>query len=125
VIAAGLSLFLQSTGGSSRPPKPQPLDPPTVLRARGQCDGFFKTRVALQWTPTLSSFADGYVIYRSTSPDGPFRKVELLDGRGRSSYVDPRLDTSARYFYVIRATAGVRQSTYSDPAETSTPAFCL
>jgi hypothetical protein len=103
----------------------RPLNPPITLRARAGCDGFFKTRVTLTWSPSSSTFADGYAIYRGESADGPFRKVELVEGRGVTSWVDAGLDTGNRYFYTIRATAGLRFSSYSVLTETNTPGFCL
>ena len=121
--AAIVPLFMR--GGAQATARPRPLNPPTALEARGACDGFFKSKVTVTWVPTSSSIVDGYAIYRSTSADGPFRKVELLDDRTTTAWVDAGLDTGTRYFYAIRSTAGVRSSAYSGLAETHTPSFCL
>jgi len=123
VSAIVVPLFLR--GGAQVVARPQSLDPPMALQARGACDGFFKAKTTLTWLSTSSSFADGYAVYRSTSRDGPFFRVELLPGRTSASWVDANLDTGTRYYYTIRATAGVRLSDYSTLAETHTPSFCL
>jgi len=106
-------------------PRPQPLVPPTGLRAAGACDGLLTARVALSWRPSQTRHADGYAVYRAEAPDGPFRKVELLTGGDSASYVDTGLGTSTRYYYVIQATSGSHLSAYSAPAQARTPTICL
>src|SRR5205807_1317311 len=85
VSAIVVPLFLR--GGAQVVARPQSLDPPMALQARGACDGFFKAKTTLTWLSTTSSFADGYAVYRSTSHDGPFFRVELLPGRTSASCV--------------------------------------
>jgi hypothetical protein len=121
--ALGFSLFARNGARATAPPRP--LIPPSALHARSSCDGFFKTKVTLTWLPTATSYADGYAIYRGTSLDGPFQRVELLDGRGSTSWMDTGLNTSTQYYYMIRATAGLRFSPFSVPTEADTPGFCL
>ena len=116
-------LFLQ--GRAQATARSQPLNPPTALQAHGSCDGFFKAKVTLTWLQTSTSSADGYALYRSESSDGPFRRIELLDGRANTSWVDANLNTGTRYYYSVRATAGLRFSSYSALTETRTPSFCL
>jgi hypothetical protein len=123
-LSAVVVPLLMRGGAQATTPLPL-LNPPRSLQALGACDGFFKARTTLTWLPTSSSSADGYVIYRSTSRDGPFFRVDLLPDRTTTSWVDARLNTGTRYYYTIRATGGVRLSDYSVLAETHTPSFCL
>jgi len=125
VALSAVAVPLLMRSGAHATARPQLLNPPRTLQARGACDGFFKARTTLTWLSTSSSSADGYVIYRSTSRDGPFFRVDLLPDRTTTSWVDANLDTGTRYYYTIRATAGVRLSDYSVLAETHTPSFCL
>lgn len=125
VALSALVVPLLMRGGAQATTRLPLLNPPRSIRALGACDGFFKARTTLTWLPTSSSSADGYVIYRSTSRDGPFFRVDLLPDRTTTSWVDARLNTGTRYYYTIRATGGVRLSDYSVLAETHTPSFCL
>jgi hypothetical protein len=104
--------------------RPRPLHPPTALAARSECAGFLKTRVVLSWQPTRSAFARGYDVYRATLSGGPYRAVGVADG-SLSEFVDEGLEPGARYFYVVRATAGARASEPSGQAQAETPLLCL
>jgi eukaryotic-like serine/threonine-protein kinase len=106
-------------------PRPPALNAPLGIRASSSCDGFFTSRVTLQWTPSPSGTVDGYSVYRSQSPDGPFRKVDLVSGRTSTSHVDNELAIATRYFFVLRSTSGSRMGPYSPPVEVRTPSVCL
>jgi eukaryotic-like serine/threonine-protein kinase len=126
ILGAGASLLLKGSppARASTPPPPV-LHGPTALAATGGCDGFFKGKVTLSWLASSSRFADGYVVYRGTSPDGPLQKVELLPGRTMTSYVDGGLNTSTTYYYAVRATAGSRISHSVARARAETPLICF
>ena len=96
-------------------PKPPVAAAPVGIRVASACDGFFTTRVTLQWIPSQSAIVDGYVIYRSQSVDGPFRKVELVAGRSSTGYVNDELATATTYYFVLRSTSGSRTGPYSTP----------
>ena len=132
-----LLLLLASVGGSLvagffvlprfepvRVTRPRPLHPPASLAARAECGGFLEAQVALTWQPTRSTFARGYDVYRATVSGGPYSRVGVVDG-SQSAFVDEGLEPGARYFYVVRATAGPRTSEPSGQAQTETPLLCL
>jgi serine/threonine-protein kinase len=126
ILGAGTSFLLKGNppARASTPP-PRVLHGPTALTGKGGCDGFLKGRVTLSWLASTSRFADGYVVYRGTSPDGPLRKIELLSGRMTTSFVDRGLDTSTTFYYVVRATAGSRISHAAAQARAETPLICF
>jgi eukaryotic-like serine/threonine-protein kinase len=125
-IGAGASLLLKgSPAARASAPIPPVLRGATALSAKGGCDGFLKGRVTLNWLPSSSTFADGYVVYRRTSVDGPLKKLELLPGRATTSFVDHGLNTSTTYYYVVRATAGSQISHSTALARAETPLICF
>jgi hypothetical protein len=126
IIGAGASLLLKdSPAARASAPIPPVLRGATALSAKGGCDGFLKGRVTLSWLPSSSTFADGYVIYRRTSVNGPLKKLELLPGRSTTSFVDHGLNTSSTYYYVVRATAGSQISHATALARAETPLICF
>ncbi|MBI4259628.1 MAG: serine/threonine protein kinase [Actinobacteria bacterium] len=116
------------TRGAPVSPPVEPLYAPEGLSAAGSCDGFFRVRVDLSWTATTSSFADGYEVYRSTEPGGPYELVAEVPGRGTTTYRDPGLGGSTTYHYVMEAVASGegRHSPASAEVAAVTPvtAFC-
>lgn len=60
------------------------LPVPEHLRAGN--DGY--RAIPLQWEPVLQSSVAGYAIERASEPDGVFRRIAELWGRGESVYVD-------------------------------------
>jgi hypothetical protein len=117
--------FLGRGAQAGAPSRVRPLLAPEGLRVAAACDGFLSARADVRWSPSPNPSVDGYAIYRSASVDGPWRKVELVDGRRVASFVDHGLDTATPYFYVIRATLGSRLSGYSGVAGIRTPTLCL
>jgi serine/threonine-protein kinase len=126
-VAGGGAFFLLRESPLARAsiPRPPVLHGPTALTAKAGCKGLLKAKVALAWLPSSSRFADGYVVYRSTSPDGPFEKVELLPGRFTTSFVDAGLGTGSTYYYRVQATAGIRISASAPQARAETPFLCF
>lgn len=121
------SLFLSRGSPPARASAPVPpiLRGPSLLSAKAECGGFLKGKVTLRWLPSPSRFADGYVIYRSASSQGPFKKVELLPGRLSTTFVDRGLDGSTTFYYMVRATSGSRMSSAAARARAETPLFCF
>jgi len=54
--------------------------------------------VELSWTASTSSNATGYNIYRSTSPDGPFTKINSTPVLG-TEYTDTTVASGMTYYY--------------------------
>jgi len=96
-----------------------------ALQARGECNGFLAARAKLEWTPSSSRVADGYVIYRSLARNGPYETIGVLPGRVVDRFVDNGLSLNTTYFYRLRATSGNRMSAFTGSARAETPFICL
>ncbi|MBW2328333.1 MAG: hypothetical protein JRF04_01725, partial [Deltaproteobacteria bacterium] len=70
------SPFSVTTSGA-----PRPLD---SLQASGNN----LRHIRLFWTPSQDPNVTGYIIYRSTSPEGPFEKIGVINDRKQQSYND-------------------------------------
>lgn len=68
--------FVVTTSGA-----PKPLD---SLQASGNN----LRHIPLFWTPSQDPNVNGYTIYRSTSPSGPFEKIATINDRRQQSYID-------------------------------------
>jgi hypothetical protein len=109
----------------SKPPaSPPAMHSPVGLRATGECDGFLAYRATLVWRPPAPP-VDGYRVYRSARPEGPYRLVGAATGLSGTTFLDHGLGSSTDYYYVIRATAGGRVGPPSGVALASTPFVCL
>jgi hypothetical protein len=106
------------------PPQPRPVVPPTAVVAHGVCDGFLRSRVDVSWIPT-PSVANGYEVYRSTSPAGKFEFVARVPGRDATSFRDIALGMGKTYYYEVRSVAGQRISPVTEAASAHTPLLCL
>lgn len=82
---------------------PKPLD---SLQASGNN----LRHIRLFWTPSQDPNVTGYVIYRSTSPKGPFEKIGVIKDRKQQSYIDygpgrrnsyGSLADDSEYYYTI------------------------
>jgi hypothetical protein len=129
VVAVGIVLALTlpaliADADRNRPGR-RPLRPPTAVQADGRCAGFLRAEVALQWDPTVSAFADGYEIYRSTVSGGPYRRVAFVPGHGTTAYVDDDLSMGADYYYVVKSTTGRRDGPPSEQVGVGTPVGCF
>ncbi|MGH2657217.1 MAG: protein kinase domain-containing protein [Actinomycetota bacterium] len=123
VLALVLPAFL-ADADRNRPGR-RPLRPPTALEADGRCGGFLQAEVALQWDPTVSTFADGYEIYRSTVSGGGYRRVAFVPGHGTTAYVDDDVSMGADYYYVVKSTTGRRDGPPSEQVGAGTPVGCF
>ena len=121
----GLLLPLAGRGDPIAQARPAVLRPATALQAAGACGGFFRARATVTWRATTSRFADGYVVYRSQSPTGPYSAIGVVPGRAVVRFVDERLALNKSYFYRVRATSGSRLSAFTGPARAETPFICL
>ena len=93
--------------------------------AQGTCDGFLRFRAVLTWTPTPTTQAHGYVLYRDDGAGGPIRVLRRLDGRFTDRFVDRNLGSAATYRYRIRSSLGSRLSAPSPVALAETPLLCM
>jgi fibronectin type 3 domain-containing protein len=77
-----------------------------------------KHSVTLRWNASVTAGVDGYNIYRSTSPTGPYVKINHVK---KLSYVDHDVKNGDHYYYVVRGTVGDRESSDSNRAEATIP----
>lgn len=83
------------------------LEPASGLTvAHGPCVPALSVSALLNWTPTSSTWADGYEIRRATGAGGPFTTVGTVSGRSTTTYTDTSvlLLFSTTYRYTVRAT---------------------
>lgn len=76
-------------------------------------EGGLPRKVHLLWQPSSGEFVDGYAIFRSLSPSGPFEEIKQLSGRDHSDYMDKdtasswgevgKLMDNTTYYYQIRS----------------------
>jgi serine/threonine-protein kinase len=127
VVGAVLALTLPALLTDAERPRRgrRPLRPPTALEADGRCGGFLQAEVALQWDPTVSSFADGYEVYRSTVSGGSYERVAFVPGHGTTAYVDDDVGLGGSYYYVVKSTTGKRDGPPSEQVDAGTPTACF
>jgi hypothetical protein len=70
----------------------------------GTCTVAVKDSLVITWTPTTSSWADGYIVARSLLSTGPFVTVGTVSGQSTATFTDTPLLFSTTYYYVVRAT---------------------
>ncbi len=78
-----------------------------------------ETRVDLSWT--ASAGADSYIVYRSTTPGGPYS--ELASGVTGTGYNDDEVTIGTTYFYVVSATNSNGEGAQSVEAVITPPAL--
>ena len=84
---------------------------PTPVKSLHAAGGSLR-HIQLFWEPSQDPTVKEYVIYRSVNADGPFKKIAIVSGRDRQTYIDKgqpsgysrygELADNSRYFYIIR-----------------------
>ncbi len=77
---------------------------PQGLKAKG---GMVKS-ILIEWKPPPDPEVRGYIIYRSSSPAGPFVEIQKMRGKNKSSFLDggtvkEKLTDGTPYYYRIRS----------------------
>ena len=67
---------------------------------------------SLNWNPS-PSLVDGYMVYRSSQPGGPYVRINSLPVV-ITSFTDTDVSGGQTYFYVVTALAGTVESAYSN-----------
>ncbi|HEX9969307.1 MAG TPA: fibronectin type III domain-containing protein [Acidimicrobiales bacterium] len=103
------------------------LQPPTNPSvAQGPCASGLSTSLVVSWTPTSSTWADGYEVLGSLLPTGPFTTVGTAPGASTTKYTVTGLAFGTTYHYVVKATKGNWRSTATAVASRTTlSALCL
>lgn len=102
----------------------QPATNPAV--AHGPCTSGLSTSLTVSWTPTTSTWADGYEVAGSLLAGGPFVTVGTVAGASSSSYTVTGLAFGTTYYYVVKATKNNWRSTATTPvSRTTRSALCL
>lgn len=89
--------------------KPARLTPPTITSVASAGLG----RLTVKWTPVAD--AEGYYLYRSTSPNGTYSYVGAVREKGKTSYTNGSRKLNSRYYYKVKAFGTVdNKKTFSD-----------
>jgi hypothetical protein len=112
---AALAAFKSSTAASATYSTATLASAPSLTSAHGPCN-VLTPSVVLTWTPSPSTWADGYQVLRSLVSGGPYLPVATVAGAGATTYTDTPLLFATRYHYVVRTTRGAWRS----PASTQT-----
>lgn len=73
------------------------LSKPTSVTA----SALSKSSIRLNWNAVKN--ADGYYIYRSTSPNSGFKKVATVKGKTKTTYTNKKLAKNKKYYYKVVA----------------------
>jgi hypothetical protein len=131
VLALGWLSTLASPASSAFTAATPPVGPtvstgtlaaPTGLAAvKGACTILTSNSVNLSWTATSSTWADGYIVFRSTTSGSGYAAIATVSGRSTTAYVDASPAFSTTYFYVVQATRNLWRSPNSNQASVTTP----
>lgn len=77
--------------------------------------------VSLSWTASVSQNLAGYNVYRGSTSNGPYTKVNSLPMSG-TAYTDSTVQSGHTYYYVATAVdSGGDESVYSNQAQAVVP----
>ncbi len=71
-------------------------DSPDTLKAFGS-----PSSIRLTWNRSAATDAKGYDVYRSSSPGGPFQRINAYTVDGTAAYEDRGLPALTRYYYQV------------------------
>ena len=112
--SAAMAAFNSSAGASATYSSATLAAPTNLSSAAGPCVVVVGPSVALTWTATSSTWADGYEVLRSLLAGGPYTSVALVSGVNTTTYTDSTVLFSTTYRYVVRATKAAWRSALSN-----------
>jgi hypothetical protein len=118
---AALAAFNSSVPASASYATNTLAAPTNLAAAAGPCTVAVNPSVALTWTATSSTWADGYEILRSLVAGGPYASIATVSGVNTATYTDSTVLFSTVYRYVVRATKASWRSALSNEASITTP----
>ena len=87
------------------------LQPPTNPgTAHGPCTVGVMASIKVTWTPTTSTWADGYEVRASLLAGGPYSVVGTVAGASASEHTVTGLAFATTYHYIVVATTGAWRS---------------
>ena len=95
--------------------------PTGAAAARSSCTILTSSAVVVTWTQTVSTFADGYEILRSTTNGSGYVSQGTVAGRATTTFTDTTVAFSTTYYYVVRAKRNAWRSPNSNQASVTTP----
>jgi hypothetical protein len=103
------------------------LHPPTgPATAHGPCTNGVTASIVVSWTPTPSSWADGYEVLGSLVSGGPYTTMGNADGAGTAGYTVTGLAFATTYHFVVKAAKGNWRSTATPQvSRTTLSPLCL
>jgi len=85
--------------------------PPVVTGL--EAEGRLPRKVNVKWQPSSGVFVDGYAVYRSADPSGPFEEIAQVSGKEKQEYMDKGNKSSwgevgdlqdfSYYYYLVRS----------------------
>ena len=119
--------FRQTVGGGSMSLATGALAPPTSpVASHGSCTPVVGASVIVSWTPTASTWADGYVVSRALAAVGPFVDIATVSGQAATSYQDAALAFSTTLYYRVTARKQAWRSAASSTVSITTKnVLCL
>ncbi len=121
VAAPAIARFVRAAEVGGNVVSTATLAVPTGMGATSSCSAPGSAQVQLTWSPSASSFADGYDVSRGTSPGGPYSLVAHVDGGATTSYTDAAVGMGTSYTYVVQTTGRGWTSEGSNEAAATTP----
>ena len=118
--SAAMAAFNSSVGSGATYSSATLAAPTNLSAAHGPCVVVVGPSVALTWTSTSSTWADGYEVLRSLLAGGPYTAVALVSGVNTTNYTDATVLFSTTYRYVVRATKAAWRSALSNEATITT-----
>lgn len=105
----GTLTFTLNEAASPYPPHPIPPVPTGVKAAAGVAQVF------LSWEKSPHDTAQGYVVRRATSPNGPFAEIASWHDHATPQYTDATGSNGVKYYYVVAARNQMGVSADSQP----------
>lgn len=118
VIRANLTGITNSTGTITVNPA-EPSDTPPSTPGNMTVTAISSNEIKIEWSPNSEPDLAGYIIQRSTSPNGPWDNVTTV-GRDRTSYTDTGLESGTTYYYRIIAIDNALNESPPTPALSAT-----
>ncbi|HEU6447386.1 MAG TPA: alginate lyase family protein [Verrucomicrobiae bacterium] len=107
----GYGTLTFTLNASASPYPPNSIPPvPVGLKAEAGI-----SQVFLNWEKSDTDTAQGYVVFRSTSSNGPFTKIAAWSDRTSTEFSDHSVSNGSTYYYVIAARNQAGVSKMSPP----------